>query len=311
MSGNRAKSIASMRKRIYKSRQLYLLVALPVLYLLIFCYYPMLGAQIAFKDFNIVKGIWASPWVGLKHFEAFFSSYQFSRIIINTIVLSLYSLIVSFPIPIILALCINYTRSSVARRTVQMITYAPYFISTVVLVGIMNQLFATRTGVINNFIELIGFGRIDILNNPDNFRALYVWSGTWQGMGFGAIIFIAALTSIDPGLYEAARIDGANRFQQIWYIDIPSLLPTVIIMLILNCGSILSVGFERVFLMQTPRNLAQSEVIATFVFKSGIKAAIPMYSYSTAVGLFTSVVNLILLMSVNWISKKVNETSLW
>lgn len=291
--------------------QLYLILLLPVLYLLIFCYYPMLGVQIAFKDFTVAKGIWGSPWVGLKHFQKFISSPQFYRVIKNTLLVSIYSLIASTPIPIVLALCVTYLRNTFFKKSVQMITYMPYFISTVVLVGMLYQFFSTRTGVFNTLLGMLGMGPVDILTPPKNFIHLYVWSGVWQMTGFNAIIYISALSSVDPSLYEACTIDGANKFQQIWFVDLPSILPTVIILLILNCGGVLNVGFEKVFLLQNPGNLEYSEVISTLVYKVGLKSMIPMYSYSSAVGLFTSLINLILLTVVNGISRKVSETSLW
>lgn len=305
------KRLYKFKKNFYKSRQLYLIVILPLIYLIVFCYLPMVGAQIAFRDFSPLNGIWGSKWVGLKYFEMFFKSYQFKRVIINTLILSAYTLVASFPLPIILAICINYVQNNLLKRSVQMITYAPYFISTVVLIGMINQFFSLRTGVFNNFLDILGGTRIDILNAENSFRSLYVWSGVWQMTGFSAIVYLAALTSIDPQLYEALRIDGGNIFQQIFYIDLPSILPTAIIMLILNCGNILNIGFEKVFLMQNPRNQAQSEIISTLVYKIGIKSEIPMYSYSTAIGLFTSVISLILLVSVNQVSKKIGETSIW
>lgn len=291
--------------------QLYLILLPPLVYLLIFCYYPMLGVQIAFKNYNVTDGIWGSPWVGFEHFQTFFQSYQFTRVIKNTLLISFYSLLASFPIPILLAISINYIRQAFYKKTVQMITYMPYFISTVVIVGMINQLFATRTGLVNNFLEAIGLARADILGPPSNFIHLYVWSGVWQSAGFGAIVYIAALSSVDQELYEAARIDGANKFQQIWYVDIPCILPTVIVMLILNCGGVLNIGFEKVYLMQNSMNLEYSEVISTLVYKIGFKSALPMYSYSSAVGLFTSLISLILLTTVNKISNKITETSLW
>ncbi len=306
-----AVSRRSPLKKMARCWQLYLILLLPLLYLLIFCYYPMFGVQIAFKDFTVSQGIWGSPWVGLKHFEKFIQSPQFFRVMKNTILISFYSLLASTPVPILLALCVTYIRNTFFKKSVQMITYMPYFISTVVLVGMINQLFSTRTGVFNTLLQMIGFGPVDILSPPQNFIHIYVWSGVWQMAGFNAIIYIAALSSVDPALYEACTIDGGNKFQQIWYVDLPSILPTVIIMLIMNCGSVLNIGFEKVFLMQNPSNLEYSEVISTLVYKVGLKSTIPMYSYSSAVGLFTSVISLILLTLVNAISRRVSETSLW
>lgn len=305
------RSRKSPLKKMARCWQLYLILLLPLIYLLVFCYYPMLGVQIAFKDFNVAQGIWGSPWVGLKHFEKFIQSPQFIRVIKNTLLISIYSLVASTPVPIILALCVTYIRNTFFKKSVQMITYMPYFISTVVLVGMIYQLFSTRTGVLNTLLGMVGIEGIDILSPPQNFIHIYVWSGVWQMAGFNAIIYIAALSSVDPSLYEACTIDGGNKFQQIWYVDIPSILPTVIILLIMNCGSVLNIGFEKVFLLQNPSNLEYSEVISTLVYKVGLKSTIPMYSYSSAVGLFTSVISLILLTVVNAISRRISETSLW
>jgi len=291
--------------------QLYIIIALPIVWLLLFCYYPMLGAQIAFKNFSITKGIWGSPFVGFKHFTSFFESYMFVRVMKNTIILNIYGLVAGFPFPILLALGINYIKNKSYRRIVQMVTYAPYFLSTVVLIGMVYQFFALRTGVVSNFLQVIGIKPTDIIGDPSNFRHVYIWSGIWQGTGFGAIIYIAALASIDQEMYESARIDGANKFQQIRYIDLPNIMPTAVIMLILSAGSILGSGFEKVLLLQTPLNTQFSEVIASYVYKVGLAATIPNYSFSTAVGFFTSLVGLIMIVIVNWIAKKVGETSLW
>ena len=291
--------------------QLYVLMLLPFIYLMLFHYYPMFGAQIAFKNFNLVKGIWGSPWVGFKHFERFLQSYQFGRVMKNTLIISFYGLIAGFPLPIILALSLNYLRSGRYRKTVQMVTYAPYFISTVVLVGMMIQILATRNGIINNAIAALGFERVNFLGEPSAFPHIYVWSGVWQTLGFSSIIYIATLSSVPPELHEAAIVDGATIMQRIFHIDLPSIAPTAIVLLILSTGGILQVGFEKAFLLQNPLNLRSSEVINTYVYKTGLLSSIPQFSYAAAIGLFRSIIGLVLLVSVNQISRKVNESSLW
>ena len=289
--------------------QLYLMLVLPVTYLLIFAYLPMGGAISAFKDYSIRGGIWGRDWVGLKHFKNFFTTPDFRNLMRNTLILSLYSLIISFPMPILLALAINEMRGRHYKKMVQMVTYLPYFISTVVLVGIMQNIFSVRTGLVNNIITLLGGTAVDFMGKPELFRSLYVWSGVWQGMGYSAVIYIAALASVDISQTEAAIIDGAGRFARVWNVDIPAIMPTIVIQLILAVGSIMSLGFEKVYLMQNPVNMQSSEIISTFVYKRGLINF--QYSYATAVGLFNSVCNLVLIVLANMFSKKVNETSLW
>ena len=303
----------SMGKRISvevkRHWQLYLMLVLPVTYLIIFAYLPMGGAVIAFKDYSIRGGIWGSEWVGLKHFKNFFTTPDFKNLMTNTLALSLYSLIISFPMPILLALAINEMRGRHYKKVVQMVTYLPYFISTVVLVGIMQNIFSVRTGLVNNIIMLFGGKAIDFMGKPGLFRSLYVWSGVWQGMGYSAVIYIAALASVDISQTEAAIIDGAGRFARVWNVDIPAIMPTIVIQLILAVGSIMSLGFEKVYLMQNPVNMQTSEIISTFVYKRGLINF--QYSYATAVGLFNSVCNMVLIVLANMFSKRVNETSLW
>ena len=289
--------------------QLYVMLLLPVIYLTIFCYVPMGGAVIAFKDFSIRKGIWGSNWVGLKNFISFFKTPDFKRLLTNTLILSVYSLVISFPMPIVLALAINEIRGRLFKKSVQMITYMPYFISVVVLVGIMANIFSVRTGFVNNVIGLLGGTRTDFMGIPALFRSMYVWSGVWQTMGYGAVIYIAALSSVDPSLTEAAICDGAGRIFCVLNVDIPTILPTIVIQLILAIGGIMSIGFEKVFLMQNPINTPISEIIATFVYKRGLTNF--QYSYAAAVGLFNSVVNLILILGANAFARRVNDTSLW
>ena len=310
---NQPNAKKSMGKRISvevkRHWQLYLMLVLPVTYLIIFAYLPMGGAVIAFKDYSIRGGIWGSEWVGLKHFKNFFTTPDFKVLMRNTLALSLYSLVISFPMPILLALAINEMRGRHYKKVVQMVTYLPYFISTVVLVGIMQNIFSIRTGLVNNIITALGGTAVDFMGKPELFRSLYVWSGVWQGMGYSAVIYIAALASVDTSQVEAAIIDGAGRFARVWNVDIPAIMPTIVIQLILAVGSIMSLGFEKVYLMQNPVNMQFSEIISTFVYKRGLINF--QYSYATAVGLFNSVCNLVLIVLANMFSKKVNETSLW
>jgi multiple sugar transport system permease protein/putative aldouronate transport system permease protein len=298
-------------RRIRDCWQLYLMLLLPVVYLLIFHYWPMYGLQIAFRNYNVVQGITGSPWAGFSHFERFVESYMFWPVIRNTIVLHSYELLVGFPLPIILALALNQVRLRWFKRTVQMITYAPYFISTVVVVGMLVVLLDPRTGLLNNLLGLLGLGPLDLLSNPNYFRHLYVWSSVWQNLGFGSVIYLATLSSIDPQLHEAAIVDGASRIKRIWHIDLPGIMPVAVIMLILNIGSILSIGFEKVLLMQNNLNLSTSEVIDTYVYKIGLASEVPQYSYAAAIGLFRSVVGLILLVIANQIARRFAKSSLW
>lgn len=298
-----------IKKKILSNWELYLFILPSLLYFIIFHYAPMYGVQIAFKDFIATKGIWGSSWVGMEHFERFFNSYYFWTLIKNTVGISLYSLAVGFPIPIILALMLNEVKDGLFKRTVQTVTYAPHFISTVVMVGMLLAFLSPSTGIINNLIKALGGQPVAFMQEPKWFKTIYVFSGAWQGAGWGSIIYLAALAGIDPQLHEAAIMDGANRIQRIWHINIPGILPTMIILLILNTGSIMSVGFEKVFLMQNPLNMETSDVISTYVYRSGLIQA--QYSFSAAVGLFNSIINFALLILVNTIARHVSETSLW
>lgn len=289
--------------------QLYVMLILPLTYLIIFAYIPMGGVIIAFKDYSIRGGIWGSDWVGFEHFINFFKTPDFVKLLRNTLILSLYNLVITFPMPIILALAVNELKSKAYKKVVQMVTYMPYFISTVVLVGTMKNIFSPRTGLINNIIALFGGAQTDFMGNPDLFRTMYVWSGVWQGMGYSAVIYIAALANVDSSQVEASLMDGAGRFARVWHVDLPAIMPTIVIQLILAVGSVMSLGYEKVFLMQNPVNTEVSEVISTFVYKRGIAGF--QYSYSAAVGLFNSVVNLVLIALANVFAKKVGETSLW
>lgn len=302
----------SIRKQLTSDWQLYIFLLLPILYLLVFNYYPILGLQMAFKKYSLSLGIWGSKWVGFDHFKRFFSAYQFERIIKNTLILSAYSIIAGFPVPIILALIINAVRNVRFKIITQTISYMPHFISTIVVVGIIMQVLNPQIGIYGVAYRLLtGTEALDILGKTNSFSHVYVWSGIWQSMGWNAIIYIAALTSVNPELHEAAEIDGANRLKRMIYVDFPSILPTAIILLIMNAGRIMSVGFEKIYLMQNPMNLPASEVISTYVYKVGFTSATSDFSYGAAIGLFNSVINLVLIVIVNAISKRLSAHSLW
>lgn len=286
-----------------------MLVAVPVLYIVVFKYIPMYGAQIAFREYNPIDGMSGSPWVGLKQFRLFIESYQFGRVLTNTLGLGFYKLLADIPMPIILALALNNIMSRRYRKFVQMVTYAPYFISTVVMVSLVMQVLHPTFGVVNSVLRALGFDNVNFMGQPQLFKSIYVWSGVWQQTGLHAVIYIAALASIDPSLHEAAIVDGASKLQRIRHIEIPGILPTATILLILNMGRVMNVEFEKVFLMQNQLNLRTSDVIATYIYRVGLISA--QHSFGTAVGLFNSIINLALLVSVNQVAKKVGETSLW
>ncbi|HEX6686848.1 MAG TPA: ABC transporter permease subunit [Candidatus Limnocylindrales bacterium] len=298
-------------RQIKRGWQLYVMLALPVLFLAVYHYWPMYGLQIAFKDFNVVDGITGSPWAGLKYLERFIDSYLFWPIVSNTLILNVYELAVTFPLGVMLALGLNYMRLVWFRRTVQMVTYAPYFISTVVVVGMIFILLDPNTGLLNFLLGTVGLEPVNVLGNPGFFRHIYVWSGAWQNIGFAAIIYLAALTGIDPNLHEAAILDGASKLRRIWHIDLPGIAPVAVIVLVLSMGNIFSVGFEKVLLLQNPLNLEVSEVIDTYVYKIGLASDIPQFSYATAIGLFKSVLAFILLVTANRIARKFSSSSLW
>ncbi|NSW92049.1 MAG: sugar ABC transporter permease [Firmicutes bacterium] len=312
-STNPSANIKTWRKQlirdVMRDWELYLLLIPTLVYFIVMKYGPMYGVQIAFKNFNGALGITGSPWVGLRHFKSFFDSYYFWPLIRNTVVLSVYSLIAGFPMPIILALMLNEVKNSKYKRTVQTVTYAPHFISTVVLVGMLITFLSPSTGIINHLRKALGFEVRNYIAEPALFRHLYVWSGIWQNTGWNSIIYLAALSSIDPQLHEAAIIDGASRWQRIWNINIPGILPTIVILFILSTGSIMNVGFEKAFLMQNPMNMETSDVISTYVYRRGLISA--EYSFSAAIGLFNSVINFIMLVMVNKLAKKLGETSVW
>lgn len=297
---------------VKKYWQLYVFLLLPVIYIIVFKYIPMGGTVIAFKDYSVRKGIFGSDWVGFDNFKRFLQSYKFLTVLKNTLVVSFYSIIAGFPMPIIFALLLNCLREGRFKKFSQTVVSLPHFISTTVMVGILFQVFDSRSGIYGKVYQLLT-GEItpNILGSAGVFRHMYVWSGVWQGFGWGSIIYIAALTAVDPSYHEAAQIDGASRFQRILYIDFPSILPTIVTMLILRMGQVMSVGFEKVFLMQNSLNISTSEVISTYQYSVSLASGNPDFSYATAIGLFDSVINLALITIVNHIAKKVSETSLW
>ncbi|MFD2612444.1 ABC transporter permease [Paenibacillus gansuensis] len=295
--------------RLSSSWQLYVLLLPALLYLILFQYVPMYGVTIAFKDFSPMKGIFGSEWTGLTNFRTFFTSYVFDSVLVNTVKLSFFSLLIGFPIPILFALLLNQIRHQLAKRFIQTVTYAPYFISTVVLVSMLNVFLAPTTGFINHMIEGIGGSAVNFMARAEWFRTVYISSTIWQTMGFSAIIYLASLSGVNPELHEVATVDGASKLQRIWHIDLPSIAPTIIIMFILGIGNIMSVGWEKAFLMQQGMNLSASEIISTYVYKVGLLNA--QYSLATAIGLFNSVINFTLLIAANYCAKKLSGYSLW
>ncbi len=305
------KQYAKTWRRFVKNLPLLTMILVPLGFVIVFSYVPMYGIQIAFRDFRAVDGILHSPFVGLKYFLRFFQSYQFLRVIRNTLSISVYSLVAGFPLPVILAVSLNCCKNEKFKKAVQLTTYAPYFISTVVMVAMITQLLAPKYGLVNSLIKALHGDEVLFLSQGRYFYSIYVWSGIWQNAGWSAIIYIAALSGIDPTLHEAAVVDGASRLRRIFAIDLPGILPTLIIILILDVGNIMSVSYEKILLMQNSTNTEFSEVISTYVYKIGVAANLPNYSLSTAIGLFNSVINFLLLASVNAVSRKYSETSLW
>ncbi len=305
----KSKAVKTKKQNRIKANnlQFWLIIAIPLLYVLIFHYAPMGGIVMAFKNFSPRLGIWKSPWHGFKWFEQFFTSPSGIRTVVNTLRIGIYNLLAGFPIPILLAIGINEIRNVYFKKTLQMVTFAPYFISVVVMVGMLMQMTDLRIGIINRLIGLFGQKPVNFFGSASLFPHLYVWSGIWQSMGYNSIIYIAALAGVNKELQEAAYVDGATRLKRIWHVDLPAITPTIVILLIFNSGNIMSVGFEKVFLMQTAMNLQTSEVISTFVYKVGLQNG--NYSFSTAVGLFNSIVAFVMLMLVNQISKRISGTS--
>lgn len=295
-------------RSMWQHRYYYLMLLPAFAAVLIFSYFPMYGIQIAFKTYRGSLGIEGSPWVGLKNFENFFNAYNCWDLIRNTFALSIYNFLAGFPIPVILALLLNEITGRY-KRFLQTILYAPHFISIVVLAGIIIAMLSPSIGSVNTVIDILGGEKIYFMAKPEAFRHIYVWSGVWQSMGWSAVIYLAALSAVDPQLHEAATIDGATKFQRIWHINLPTILPTIVIMFIMACGSLASVGQEKVLLLQNDMNLEVSEIISTYVYKRGIIKN--DYSFSAAIGLMNNVVNIIFLMTANFISRRVTETSLF
>lgn len=302
------KKIYNFKKEVKLNYEIYLLLMPTFIIILIFKYFPMYGIQIAFKNFNPIKGIGESDWVGFKYFILFLEGPFLWQIMRNTFTISIYSIIAGFPLPIIFALFLNHQKNLRYKKIVQTVSYAPHFISTVVLVGMLKIFTAPESGLFNILIKKLGGESIHFMGIPEAFYHMYVWSGIWQNLGWSAIIYIGALSAINPELHEAAIVDGATIWRRIWHVDIPGILPTIITLLILRTGGVLSVGFEKTYLMQNAQNANVSEVISTYVYKKGLLET--QYSYSSAVGLFNSVVNFTVLVIVNAISRKVSEISL-
>lgn len=304
-----ARSPATMRRYLRKNYHYYLLLILPLLYFVVFKYIPMYGVLLAFRRFTPGGSIIGSEWVGLRYFEFFISDPSFWKVVRNTVLLSTLNLIFGFPIPIVFALLLNEVAATWWKRIVQTISYLPRFLSTVVVVGMINQILSPSGGVVNNVIQALGGDPVFFMAEPEWFRTIYITSDIWQYMGWSAIIYLAALSTIDPQLYDSSHIDGASRFQQTWHITLPGIAPTIIIILILRIGDLLSVGFEKVLLMYNPLTYETADVISTFVYRIGIVQN--SYSYATAVGLFNGVVALIMIWIANRLARRFSQTSLW
>ncbi|GAL25227.1 xylose ABC transporter permease component [Vibrio variabilis] len=318
-SGETLKSSASQSKLQKKTKWLinhfknewllYVLLAPTVIWFLVFLYKPMYGLQIAFKDYSVFRGITESPWVGFEHFVTLFENDQFLRAIRNTVMISGASLIFGFPVPIILALMFNEILNAKFKRTAQTIVYLPHFISAVIIAGIVITAFSPSTGVVNLFLNALGYDSVYFLTKPEWFRSIFVGTGIWQEAGFSSIVFLAAIAGVNPSLYESAVVDGASRWQMMWKITLPCILPTIIIMLIIRIGNILEVGFEMIIMLYQPATYETADVISTFIYRQGIQAA--QYDLAAAAGLFNAVIAFILVMTANKISRRVSSTSLW
>ena len=293
---------SNVKAALKNNWQLYLFVLPAIIYFIVFNYLPLYGIQIAFKDYKAVQGIAGSAWVGLKHFKKFFEAYYFQRLLVNTFVLNILYLLCSFPIPILLAILLNRIRNKKIQRTIQTTIYVPYFISTIVLAGMMYIFLSPSSGIFNFAREAMGMAPIDFMSDEEMFRPIYIISGIWQSAGYGTILYIATLTGVDPSLYEAAEIDGANIWQKIRFIDLPTLIPTAMMVFILDCGKILSSNTDKVLVMQTPGNMATSDIIGVYVYNVGLGSG--QFSYTAAIGLFVNVINFILIIAVNKIAKK-------
>lgn len=308
MREGKTKKRQNFIRGVKESRPLYLLMLPSIIIFLLFTYYPMYGVIIAFKNFTPAEGILGSEWVGFKNFIQYFNSYQFWPTIRNTIVISLYTILVTFPLPIALALMCNQIKAAKFKKFFQVSTYLPHFISTVVMCGMIILFLSTSTGIISKLVGLFGIQLPNLMGSASAFPSIYVWTEAWQHVGWDSILYIATLSAVDPTLYEAATMDGASKWKRMIHIDIPALLPTATIMFILRMGSVMSVGFEKIYLLQNTLNLSTSEIISTYVYKMGLVSN--QYSLSAAIGLFNNVINLILLLLVNWLSKKLSDTSL-
>lgn len=310
-TGNPTGKKSDFRRIWQDNYQLWLIMLIPLAWLFVFRYWPMYGAQIAFRQYRAVDGIWGSRWVGFDNFLKLFRNYMFPRIIKNTLLVSFYQLLISFPFPIILALCLHNTLRSRFKSAVQMVTYMPHFISVVVLVGMIMQFTNPHVGLINKLIVALGGTAQDFMASRSAFFHIYVWSNVWQNCGWGTIIYLAALSSVNMELHEAAMIDGAGRFKRMLHIDIPCIVPTAIVLLIMDAGRIMDIGFEKAYLMQNLMNISASEIISTYAYKVGLAQAAADFSYSTTISLFNSIINMVLIVSVNAIAAKWGETSLW
>lgn len=300
---------ARFKKALQRDFQLYLLCIPALVFIFIFEYGTMYGVQLAFKDFDFTKGITGSEWVGFEHFERFFTSYQFKSLLSNTLGVSLYQLFAGFPIPIIMALVLNQIKNERYKKFIQTVTYAPHFISVVVLCGMLIVFLSPSIGFVNNLIAMFGGERIHFMGVPEYWKHIFVWSDIWQNTGWNAIIYVAALAGINPELYEAAKVDGASKLKCIWHIDLPGIAPTMTILLIMKMGSIMGLGYQKALLLQNTLNIDASEIISTYTYKIGLEQS--QFSYSTAIGLFNTVVNIVLLVIANAFSKKISDTSLW
>nr|WP_246066834.1 ABC transporter permease subunit [Paenibacillus koleovorans] len=296
-------------RRLHKSKYLLLLFLPTLVYYVMFRYVPMFGVVVSFKDYNLFRGVWESDWVGLKYYKMFFDSPDFFKLLRNTFLLGFYRLVFGFPAPIILALLLNEVRRMAFKRFVQTVSYLPHFISNVVVVSMLVLFLSPSSGIVNRVLEWLGMETVNFMAQEEMFRSIYVLSEIWQHVGWETIIYLAALTAIDPQLYEAATIDGANRWKQMLHVTLPGIRAAIIIVFILNVGSVLEIGFEKVFLMLNPAIYGTADILSTYVYRTGISKG--NYSYATAIDLFTSVINLIFIVGANWISRRTSETSLW
>jgi putative aldouronate transport system permease protein len=308
-SGQSPGRLQRIREHLRREWQIYVMLLPTILWLLIFLYKPMYGLQIAFKDYSIFRGIAGSPWVGLEHFATLFDNDQFLRALKNTIIISLYGLIFGFPVPIILALMFNEVLNQTFKKTAQTIVYLPHFISTVIIAGIVITAFSPSAGIVNTVLGWFGMEPVYFLTKPEWFRPIFIGTGIWQEAGFQSIVYLAAMAGVSPTLYESAVVDGASRWQMMWKITLPSILPTIIIMLIIRIGNMLEVGFEMIILLYQPATYETADVVNTFIYRQGIQDG--QYDLAAAAGLFNAVVAFVLVMTANSISKRYSRTSLW